>query len=537
VRSASEIAYPPFCVVGEDGRADGFSVELMRAALARMGREVTFRTGPWAEVRGWLERGEIDALPLVGRTPEREALFDFTVPYLTMHGAIVVREGPDDVTSLDDLRGRRVAVMEGDNAEEFLRREDRGLEIITTPTFVDAFHVLADGGCEAVVIQRLVAVRLLEETGLRGLKIVDRPVREFAQDFCFAVREGDRELLSLLNEGLALVVADGTHRRLHAKWFAHLQLPTDRPIIVGGDHGYPPFEYLSRRGVPAGYNVELTRAVAAEMGLDVEIRLGPWDEIVEGLEDGEIDVLQGMFYLPSRDAKLDFTQPHAASSYVGVVRADDGTPPASFADLTGRRIVVQRGGAIHEILHENGLDGQVALADSQEDALRQLAEGKHDCALVVRVSALALMDENGWTSLRLARQPFVTLDYCYAALDDRKALLAQFSEGLNVLERSGEHHRIFDKWLGIYDEAPVTLLTALRYSALILVLLLAVLVLALLWSWSLRRQVASQTRQLRESLSKFRSVFETANVGKSMTAITGEVDVNRAFADMLGHTT
>ncbi len=56
ILSALEINYPPFCFVDDDSRAGGFSVELMRAALASMGRTVTFRTGPWAEVRGWLER-------------------------------------------------------------------------------------------------------------------------------------------------------------------------------------------------------------------------------------------------------------------------------------------------------------------------------------------------------------------------------------------------------------------------------------------------------------------------------------------------
>ncbi|MEW6406114.1 MAG: transporter substrate-binding domain-containing protein, partial [Chloroflexota bacterium] len=231
VRSGCEIDYPPFCIIHNDGRADGFSVELMRAALGKMGYEVTFRTGSWAEVRGWLERGEVQALPLVGRTPERERLFDFTVPYMTMHGAIVVRNETEDVSSLADLRGRRVCVMKGDNTEEFLRREDRGIEIITTATFSDSFHELAERRCDAVVIQRLVAVKLLKETGLTNLKIVDRPIQEFSQDFCFAVKEGDREMLSVLNEGLALAVADGTHRSLHAKWFAHLELPSDRPIV------------------------------------------------------------------------------------------------------------------------------------------------------------------------------------------------------------------------------------------------------------------------------------------------------------------
>ena len=74
ILSGCEVDYPPFCLVKEDGRADGFSVALMREALEKMGRTVEFCTGTWAEVRGRLERGEIHALPLVGRTPEREAI-------------------------------------------------------------------------------------------------------------------------------------------------------------------------------------------------------------------------------------------------------------------------------------------------------------------------------------------------------------------------------------------------------------------------------------------------------------------------------
>ena len=43
-------------------------------------------------------------------------------------------------------------------------------------------------------------------------------------------------------------------------------------------------------------NVDITRAIARQMGLDVEIRLGPWAKIRQGLERGEIGAIQGMFY-------------------------------------------------------------------------------------------------------------------------------------------------------------------------------------------------------------------------------------------------
>jgi PAS domain S-box-containing protein len=535
IRSAAEIDYPPFSFVDEHGNAHGFSVELMRAALAVMGRDVTFRTGPWTDVRTWLEHAEIDALPLVGRTPEREAFFDFTVPYMSLHGAIVVRDNETGIRDLADLRGRKVAVMTGDNAEEFLRREDRGIEIHTRPTFEIALRELSDGRYDAVVAQRLVVLRLIQKTGLTDLRIIDRPIKGFKQDFCFAVHEGDRDTLALLNEGLAIVMADGTYRHLHSKWFAAMQLPSDRPIIVGGDRNFPPYEFLDENGNPAGYNVDLTKAIASEMGLNIDIRLGRWTERLEALETGRIDVMQGMFYSPDRDLTFDFSQPHAVSHYVAVVRKGEGPAPASAADLSEKRIVVEKGDILHDFIIENDLENQTTAVADQETALRELREGKHDCALVSLITAHYLTDKHGWSDVVIGKQTIIAAEYCYASAKGQKALLAQFSEGLKALDNTGEYRRIHDKWLSVYRDTPTSLTDALRYSAIVIIPLLVIIMLAVFWSWLLRRQVAEKTHALQESLDRFKYVFEAANVGKSITLPTGEVNANKAYADFLGY--
>ncbi len=232
ILSAAEIDYPPLCFVTKEGRATGFAVELLAAAAAAMDREVTFRTGPWPEVKGLLERGEIDALPLVGRTPEREAIFDFTFPYLSLHGAIVVRKGTADIRGVEDLRDRDVAVLQADNAEEYLRRSDLGCRIHMYPSFETALRELSAGRHDAVVIQRLLALRIIAETGLTNLEIVGKPLADFRQDFCFAVPEGDHETLALLNEGLALVMADGTAEQLKVKWLRYLEAPAYSIAVV-----------------------------------------------------------------------------------------------------------------------------------------------------------------------------------------------------------------------------------------------------------------------------------------------------------------
>ncbi len=511
ILSAAEVGYPPFSIVREDGRVEGFAVELLRAALLAMGREVVFRTGPWEEVKGWLENGEVQALPLVGRTPEREAAFDFTFPYMSLHGAIVVRQNTTGIDDLRDLRGRRVAVMKGDNAEEFLLREDRGIEVYSTATFEQALQELSEGGHEAVVMQRLVALRLIQETGLKDLRIISKPIEDFRQDFCFAVRKGDSALLALLNEGLSLVMADGTYRRLHAKWFAALELPVHRRIVVGGDHNFPPFEYLGANGRPTGFVTELTRAIAREANLDIVIRLGPWAQVMEDLEQGRIDVIQGMFFSPERNIKFDFTQPHAIAHYVGVVRKGEGRPPITLEDLEGKSIVVQRGDVIHDFLVANGFEDRLSLVETQKDVLRELASGKHDCGLAARISILHLIREFGWTNLEPGRSPLgPPMEYGYAVGKGQKALLATIGEALSVLEQTGEYRRIHDKWLGIYKDEPFSYASALRHFAMGFIPVCLILLLVFLWSWSLRKQVAGRTKELQQSEEQFRSLVEGA---------------------------
>ncbi len=498
ILSGCEVDYPPFCLVQEDGQADGFSVDLMREALEKIGRTVEFRTGTWTEVRGRLERGEIHALPLVGRTPEREVAFDFTVPYLTLHGAIVVRQDSSGLNGFDDLRGKRVGVMRGDNAEEFLRRGDYGVGLITTPTFSDAFRLLATNGCDAVVVQTLVARRILQETRLKNLKVLDQPIPGFSQQFCFAVRKGDHATLALLNEGLSLAIADGAYRRLHARWFASMELPSDRALIIGGGRYFPPFKYLDEQGRPCGFDVDLTRAIAREAGLNVRIQLGNWPDAVEALRQGEIDAIQGLFYSQERARFLDFSPRYMVVNCVSVMRRDAGPMPEAIESLAGLDLVVQAGDVILEELRTRGIQARVTTVATQEDVLREVAEGRHLCGLAARPCALYFVHKHGWSNLVHSGQALYSADYGYAVAKGRQALLASISEGLTAVKASGEYQKIYDRWFSSYEPEPVKWLDALKYVAYVAVPLLLIALLAIVWSWNLRRQVATRTADLHQ---------------------------------------
>ena len=216
IKSATEYDYPPFSVINEDGSITGFSVEMLKATMNSLGLEVSFYAGPWNEIKQDLAEGKIQVLPLVGRTPEREQIYDFTVPYITLYGAVFTRTN-QKINNLEDLKNKEVLVMCKDNAEEYAKREKISNKITCTETFAEAFQLLNQGKHDAIIIQELVGQQLLKELEIENIEKAFT-LYDFRQDFTFAVQKGNRELLFLLNEGLSKIISDGTYQTIKKEW-------------------------------------------------------------------------------------------------------------------------------------------------------------------------------------------------------------------------------------------------------------------------------------------------------------------------------
>jgi len=230
LKSASEMDYPPFAIVLPDGSPDGFSVDLLKAVTQATDLQVHFETGPWHEIKEKLAEGKLDILPLVSYSKERDKIFDFSAPYLRMHGTIFVRKNENSINGEDDLKDKYVLVMRSDTAHEYAVKEKLTKNLVLTDSFEEAMKRLSEGEKDAVVIQQVVGHQIIMKLGITNLIDVETfktksvkpargPLSGFEQKFCFAVQEGNKELQAILNEGLAIVISNGTFDELYNKWF------------------------------------------------------------------------------------------------------------------------------------------------------------------------------------------------------------------------------------------------------------------------------------------------------------------------------
>jgi len=281
----------------------------------------------------------------------------------------------------------------------------------------------------------------------------------------------------------------------------------EKVVIVGGNRDYPPYEFLDAEGNPTGYNVDLTRAIANVMGMKVEFRLGAWVNVRKALDAGRIDVLQGMSFSEGRATVVDFSIPHTVVNHS--VFARKGTPRVqSLEDLQGKDISFHNLGFIHDFLIEKGIRAKFVLTDTQADALRQVAAGKVEYAVVASLPAAYIIKEHHLSNVAPVAKSIVSVKYCYAVKKGNTELLAKFNEGLAILKQTGQYQAIYDKWLGILEPQGIAMAKIVKYGGIVTVVFLLILGGILLWSRTLKKQVAMRTAALEREVQERKRAAE-----------------------------
>merc|ERR1711974_60952 len=101
------MGYFPFTFTRAD-ELQGFEVDFMRAIAEETGDEVEFVTMSFSGLIGALGSGRIDTVAnQITITPEREATFAFTQPYVHDGAQVVVKKGNEDsITGPESLKGK-----------------------------------------------------------------------------------------------------------------------------------------------------------------------------------------------------------------------------------------------------------------------------------------------------------------------------------------------------------------------------------------------------------------------------------------------
>ncbi len=309
----------------------------------------------------------------------------------------------------------------------------------------------------------------------------------------------------------------------------------DRPdeqgkIVVGIDEAFPPLEYLER-GRPAGFNVDLMRAVAAEVGYELEIQAAPWHEIRARLESGAIDVTPAMVWSQEREQVFDFSIPIVGGEYTAFVREESPTRIAS--DLLGARVLVQKRGYLHDFLLTAPFEVEIETAPSPLAALRRLAAGDGEGALLLDTQGLYLIRKHGIADVRSLGAPLRSVYFRIAVLQGRTDLLALLNDGLTEVRQKGLYDELFDRWFGVLKPPSPGVRRLIQALTVVGSLALAGVGLSMLWSFALKRRVEAALRQQKKLERRLHEAEKLEALGRLAGGVAH--DFNNYLTVMLGN--
>ena len=224
----TEPAFPPFEMKDEaTGDLTGFDIELMTAMGEAAGREVKFITLPFDGLIPALQSKTISAaISGMTITAERAQTIDFSRPYFKAGLAIAVQESNDSITSLDDLKGKRIAVAIGTTGADQAAQVE-GATVSTFDNSPLALQELLNGRVDAVVNDLPVTLYAIREANLTGLKVVGELVTE---EYYGIALPKNSENLEAMNTALETLLENGTYAEIYRRWFS--ADPPELPLVA-----------------------------------------------------------------------------------------------------------------------------------------------------------------------------------------------------------------------------------------------------------------------------------------------------------------
>jgi len=209
-------AFRPYEWFSDDGRLEGFQIELIRAISESSDRRVSFVTGPWETIRQGLVNGNIQVVSMFDQ-PVRREYADFSKPHSVLASEIFIRIGSKPIRSIADLAGKEVIQQSGALSTEYLRTQSIKYTSIPVRDQFEAMRLLASGKHDCVITTQVGGRYALQKLGIKNVVTTGQPI--LASNVAFAVRKGNHDLLQWLNAGIDRVKADGTYEQLFQKWF------------------------------------------------------------------------------------------------------------------------------------------------------------------------------------------------------------------------------------------------------------------------------------------------------------------------------
>jgi polar amino acid transport system substrate-binding protein len=223
-----------------------------------------------------------------------------------------------------------------------------------------------------------------------------------------------------------------------------------KKLMVGmdvADIRYQPFEMKDEKGEIVGFDVDLAKMMADELGVTLEIVQTSWDGIIPALINGKFDVIiSGMSITTERNKAINFSRPYFLSGKCILINIGYAGRISSYYDLDRQDIVVTATFYDDMVLDRYIPNAKIFRYDTDEEAVLEVIEGRAHAYVADKARVTIFAKENP-NSTRAIMTPFT---YEPIAVGMRKGdpdLLNWIDNFIEIINGDGRLAMLEQKWM------------------------------------------------------------------------------------------
>ncbi len=213
IRFAVDPDFAPFEWIDSNGNYQGMAADYLALVEKKLGvrfKRIDAKT--WPEVMAMARKHEVDLLPALAHSPQREAFLLFTPPHIIAPGVLISAGNYD---SIEQLLQKKVAVVNGYVWDDLISHHKTDVRLIRVENTRDGMELTALGAVDAMVSDMASVTWVLRNEGYSNLRIVS--YLEHRLELGFAVRNDWKTFQNILTKVLASLSAE-EKQVISAKW-------------------------------------------------------------------------------------------------------------------------------------------------------------------------------------------------------------------------------------------------------------------------------------------------------------------------------
>lgn len=217
-------------------------------------------------------------------------------------------------------------------------------------------------------------------------------------------------------------------------------------IYIGTDATYPPMEFRDEKGEIVGFDIDLGRAIAEELGVEAVFIDTAWDGIFPALDAGKFDIIISSTSITEERLKSkEMSDPYYVTSQAIAVRKDNDTIKGP-GDLRGKVVAVQI-----------GTTGDLAVSEMEGVTVKRFDTIDKAYIEVLNGRADAVVNDLSEVAYRMQMLPDMKIVATFREGEEKYGvtmrkgdveLLAAINEALRKIKESGKYDEIYKKWFG-----------------------------------------------------------------------------------------